>query len=278
MVVGAVREPPLSSQHKQMNAKLIIGMIIIGILSAGAIFAPLLTKHDPDKIVLEDVLTGPSQKHILGTDQLGRDIYSRMLFGARVSLLVGVIAVGIAVLAGLVLGSLAGFLGGTADNLIMRFVDIMLCFPAFFLILAVAAILEPSVFNIMLIIGLTSWMGIARLVRAEILSLKEKEFILAARVIGLSNFRIILGHLIPNALNPVIVNAALGVGSAILLESSLSFLGLGVQPPQASWGNILAESKAVLGAAWWMSVCPGMAILITVLGFNLLGEALRENE
>ena len=259
-----------------MKPKLLTGIIIIGILSAGAIFAPLLARHEPDKIDLEDVLSGPSRKHILGTDQLGRDVFSRMLFGARVSLLVGVIAVGIAVLAGLVLGSLAGFLGGTADNLIMRFVDIMLCFPAFFLILAVAAILEPSIFNIMLIIGLTSWMGIARLVRAEILSLKEKEFILAARAIGLSNFRIILNHLIPNALSPVIVNATLGVAGAILLESSLSFLGLGVQPPQASWGNILAESKAVLGVAWWMSVCPGLAILLTVLGFNLLGEGLRE--
>ena len=259
-----------------MKPKLLAGIIIIGILSAGAIFAPLLAKHDPNKIVLEDVLAGPTQKHILGADQLGRDLFSRMLFGARVSLLVGVIAVGIAVLAGLVLGSLAGFLGGIADTLIMRFVDIMLCFPAFFLILAVAAILEPSIFNIMLIIGLTSWMGIARLVRAEILSLKEKEFILAARAIGLSNFRIILNHLIPNALSPVIVNATLGVAGAILLESSLSFLGLGVQPPQASWGNILAESKAVLGVAWWMSVCPGLAILLTVLGFNLLGEGLRE--
>ena len=259
-----------------MKLKLLAGIIIIGMLSMAAVFAPLLVKYDPDKIAVEDALIGPCSKHILGTDQLGRDLFSRMLFGARVSLLVGVIAVGIAVLAGLVLGSLAGLLGGLIDKLIMRFVDIMLCFPAFFLILAVAAILEPSIFNIMLIIGLTSWMGIARLVRAEILSLKEREFILAARAIGAGNFRIILNHLIPNALNPVIVNATLGVAGAILLESSLSFLGLGVQPPQASWGNILAESMAVLGVAWWMSVCPGMAILITVLGFNFLGEALRE--
>lgn len=261
-----------------MNLKLAAGIIIISILSITAVFAPLLVTYDPDKIALEDALIGPCSKHLLGTDQLGRDLFSRMLFGARVSLLVGVIAVGIAVLAGLFFGSLAGLLGGFIDKLIMRFVDIMLCFPAFFLILTVAAILEPSVFNIMLIIGLTSWMGIARLVRAEILSLKEREFILAARAYGAGNFRIILNHLIPNALNPVIVNATLGVAGAILLESSLSFLGLGVQPPQASWGNILAESKAVLGVAWWMSVCPGMAILITVLGFNLLGEALRENE
>ena len=259
-----------------MKPKLLAGIIIIGILSAGAIFAPLLAKHDPNKIVFEDVLTGPSQKHILGADQLGRDLFSRMLFGARVSLLVGVIAVGIAVLAGLVLGSLAGFLGGITDTLIMRFVDIMLCFPAFFLILAVVAILEPSIVNIMVIIGLTSWMGVARLVRAEILSLKEREFILAAKAFGVSNIRIIWRHLIPNALSAVIVNATLGVAGAILLESSLSFLGLGVQPPTPSWGNILAESKETLGVAWWLSLFPGLAILLTVVGFNLLGEALRE--
>ena len=259
-----------------MNTKLFVGIAIVGMLSMGAIFAPLLAKHDPNKIVFEDVLTGPSQKHILGADQLGRDLFSRMLFGARVSLLVGVIAVGIAVLAGLVLGSLAGFLGGITDTLIMRFVDIMLCFPAFFLILAVVAILEPSIVNIMVIIGLTSWMGVARLVRAEILSLKEREFILAAKAFGVSNIRIIWRHLIPNALSAVIVNATLGVAGAILLESSLSFLGLGVQPPTPSWGNILAESKETLGVAWWLSLFPGLAILLTVVGFNLLGEALRE--
>ena len=185
---------------------------------------------------------------------------------------------GISVLVGLSLGSIAGYLGGLWDSLIMRFSDIMLCFPAFFLILAIAAVLEPSMLNIILVIGLTGWMGVVRLVRAEILSLKEREFILAARAIGAGNSRIILRHLIPNALGPVIVNAALGVAGAILLESSLSFLGLGIQPPNPSWGNILAESKAVMGAAWWMSLFPGLAILVTVLGFNLIGEGLREQK
>lgn len=259
-----------------MNAKLLSGVIIISALLITAIIAPLLTKHNPAEIAIEEALLAPSLTHLLGTDQLGRDLFSRMLYGARISLLVGVISVGIATLAGLFLGSLAGFFGGVPESLIMRFTDIMLCFPAFFLILSAAAILEPSIFNIMLIIGLTSWMPAARLVRAEILSLKEREFILAAKAMGVSNFRIIIRHLIPNALEPIIVNATLGIAGAILLESSLSFLGLGVQPPSPSWGNILAESKSTLGVAWWLGLFPGIAILLTVLGFNLLGEGLRE--
>jgi peptide/nickel transport system permease protein len=261
-----------------MNAKLISGLGIVIILTMLAVFAPFLASHDPNRIAIDDALLKPSSAHIFGTDQLGRDLFSRMLYGSRVSLFVGVIAIGIATLVGLFLGSAAGFFGGIVDSLLMRFVDMMLCFPSFFLILSVVAILEPSIVNIMCIIGLTSWMGVARLVRAEILSLKEREFILAAKAIGVSNFRIITRHLIPNALGPVIVNATLGVGGAILLESSLSFLGLGIQPPNASWGNILAESKSTLGLAWWLSLFPGLAILITVLGFNLLGEGLRDHE
>ena len=258
--------------------KLLLGTIIIFTLTILAVFAPLLAKYDPNVISIDEAFLAPSSAHLFGTDQLGRDLFSRMLFGARVSLLVGGVSVGITVLIGLLLGSIAGYLGGLWDSLIMRFADIMLCFPAFFLILAIAAVLEPSMLNIILVIGLTGWMGVVRLVRAEILSLKEREFILAARAIGAGNSRIILRHLIPNALGPVIVNAALGVAGAILLESSLSFLGLGIQPPNPSWGNILAESKAVMGAAWWMSLFPGLAILVTVLGFNLIGEGLRERK
>ena len=259
-----------------MKLRLFFGLGIIIILSVAAIFAPFLTRYDPDKVSIDDALLGPSGAHLLGTDQLGRDLFSRMMYGARISLLVALISVAIATSVGLFFGSLAGFFGSVIDSLIMRFVDIMLCFPAFFLILAVVAILEPSIVNIMVIIGLTSWMGVARLVRAEILSLKEREFILAAKAFGVSNIRIIWRHLIPNALSAVIVNATLGVAGAILLESSLSFLGLGVQPPTPSWGNILAESKETLGVAWWLSLFPGLAILLTVVGFNLLGEALRE--
>jgi peptide/nickel transport system permease protein len=258
------------------NKTLLIGAVIITAFSAIAIFAPLLSPYDPSQINVHSLLMPPSGAHLLGTDSLGRDILSRMIYGARISLSIGLIAVGIATIIGLTLGSFAGFYGGLIDAVIMRFVDIMLCFPTFFLILAVVAILEPSIFNIMIIIGLTSWMGPARLIRGEILSLKEREFIQAERAIGASNFRIITRHLIPNAIGPVLVNATLGIAGAILLESGLSFLGLGVQPPASSWGNILIESKSTLGVAWWITVFPGVAILVTILGFNFIAEGLKE--
>jgi peptide/nickel transport system permease protein len=258
------------------NKLALSGGPIVLILTTAAIFAPFFATHDPNKIDIDDSLMPPSKEHILGTDQLGRDLYSRMVYGSRISLSVGFIAVGIATFVGLVLGSIAGFYGGRVDALIMRFVDIMLCFPTFFLILAVIAILEPSIVNIMVVIGLTSWMFTSRLIRAEILSLKEREFVQAARAIGASNLRIILRHLIPNCLAPVLVSATLGVAGAILVESSLSFLGIGVQPPDPSWGNILTEAKSTLGFAWWLTLFPGLAILMAILGYNLLGEGLRD--
>lgn len=258
------------------NKSLIIGIVIIGILSLVAILASFISPYDPAAIDQHSLLIAPSAKHLLGTDCLGRDLLSRMIYGTRISLTVGLIAVGIATLIGLVLGSISGFYGGWIDTLIMRFVDIMLCFPTFFLILAVVAILEPSIFNIMFIIGLTSWMGTARLIRAEILSLKEREYIQAAKAIGASNTRTIIRHLIPNAIGPVLVNATLGIAGAILLESGLSFLGLGVQPPTPSWGNILIESKSTLGIAWWITLFPGLAIFITISGFNLIAEGLKK--
>ena len=258
-----------------MKIPLIIGVIIISVLSLIAILASIISPYDPAAIDANNLLIAPSREHLMGTDSLGRDLFSRIIFGARISLTIGIIAVGISTLIGIILGSIAGFYGRWVDSLIMRFVDLMLCFPTFFLILAVVAILEPSIFNIMIIIGLTSWMGTARLIRAEILSLKEREFIQAARAIGASNFRIILRHLIPNAIGPVLISAILGIASAILIESALSFLGLGVQPPVPSWGNILIEAKSTLGIAWWLTLYPGLFILITILGFNLIGEGLR---
>jgi peptide/nickel transport system permease protein len=231
---------------------------------------------DPGLIDIGQQLQPPAWDHPMGTDDLGRDVLTRILFGARISLLVGFVAVGIATFIGVVLGALAGYYGGWVDNLIMRFVDIMLCFPTFFLILAVVAFLEPSIWNIMIIIGLTSWMGVARLVRAEFLSLREREFVLAARACGARDGRIIFRHLLPNALSPVLVSATLGVAGAILTESALSFLGIGVQPPTPSWGNMLIVGKQTLGTAWWLSAFPGLAILVTVLGYNLLGEGIRD--
>ena len=252
------------------------GAVVIGVLAAVALAAPLLAPYDPTEIHLEDALSAPSARYLLGTDPLGRDLFSRMIYGTRVSLSIGIVSVGIAVLIGILVGATAGYCGGAADNLLMRFTDLMLCFPTLFLILAAIAFLPPSIYIIMLIIGCTGWMGVARLMRAEILSLKEREFVMAARVAGSGGGRILFVHLIPNGIAPVLVSATLGVAGAILLESSLSFLGLGVQPPMPSWGNILAEGRGALGVAWWLTLFPGLAILITVLGYNLLGEGLRD--
>jgi peptide/nickel transport system permease protein len=203
-------------------------------------------------------------------------VLSRMLFGGKISLLVGLVAVGISTAIGVVLGALAGYYRGWVDTFIMRLVDVMLSIPSFFLILAVIAFLEPSITNIMIVIGLTSWMGVARLVRAEFLSLSQREFVQASRTLGAKDARLIFKHLLPNSLTPIIVSSVLGIASAVLMESGLSFLGLGVQAPQSSWGNILADGREYIQFAWWLSVFPGLAILITVLGYNLLGEGLRD--
>ncbi|NOX20272.1 MAG: ABC transporter permease [Nitrospirae bacterium] len=251
------------------------GVLVIGLFIV-AILAPFIAPYQPDYIDRYHILDPPSSKHLLGTDDIGRDVLSRMLYGSRVSLSVGFVAVGISTIIGIVFGAIAGYYGGIIDRIIMRFVDVMLSIPSFFLILSVIAFVGPSIWNIMIIIGLTSWMGVARLVRAEFLSLKSREFVLAARAIGASDLRIIFKHMLPNSLAPVIVNAVLGVASAVLLESALSFLGLGVQPPRPSWGNILKAGQANIEIAWWLSVFPGIAILITVLSYNLFGEGLRD--
>ena len=258
------------------NPLAVAGLLTVGALALVALLAPLLAPYDPQAIDTWHILEPPSRAHPLGTDTLGRDCLSRLIFGARISLLVGLVAVGIATLVGLVLGALAGYYGGWVDGIIMRLVDVMLCFPTIFLIMAVIAFLEPSIWNIMVVIGLTSWMGVARLVRAEFLSLKERDFVLAAKMAGASNARIVFRHILPNAVAPVLVAATLGVGAAILTESALSFLGIGVRPPTPSWGNMLTEGKDNLEIAWWLSVWPGLAILVTVLGYNLLGEGLRD--
>ena len=253
----------------------IASLVFIIIIMLFALFAPFIARYNPSAIDTNSILTAPSPAHIFGTDTLGRDIFSRIVYGSRISLSIGFIAVGIAVIIGLFFGSIAGYYGGKIESVIMRFIDIMLCFPTFFLILAVIAILEPSIFTIMVVIGATSWMGVARLVRAEVLTLKERDFVAAARVMGAGDAWIIIRHLIPNAIGPVLVSATLGIGGAILTESALSFLGIGVQPPTPSWGNILMDGKSTLGVAWWLTVFPGLFILFTVLAYNLLSEALR---
>ena len=258
------------------NRMAMSGLILVLVLFAVALLAPWLAPYDPSFINLKQVLMPPSPDHLLGTDTLGRDVLSRIIFGARISLLVGFVAVGIATLIGLFVGALAGYYGGWVDQVLMRLVDLMLCFPTLFLILAVIALLGPSIWNIMVVIGLTGWMGVARLVRAEFLSLREREFVTAARALGAGDTRLILRHMLPNALAPVMVSATLGVAGAILTESALSFLGLGVQPPTPSWGNILTAGKDNIEIAWWLSVFPGLAILVTVMSYNLLGEGIRE--
>ncbi|MBI5676796.1 MAG: ABC transporter permease [Nitrospirae bacterium] len=252
------------------------GGVMVLLLFIVAAFAPLISPFDPNEIDRNSILEPPSEVHILGTDDLGRDVFSRMIFGSWISLAVGFVAVGIATFIGIIFGALSGYYGGWTDRIIMRFVDIMLSIPTLFLILAVIAFIGPSIWNIMIIIGLTSWMGVARLVRAEFLSLKEREFILAAKAMGAGDMRIIFSHIMPNSMSPVFISAVLGVAAAILLESALSFLGLGIQPPTPSWGNILTLGKDNIEIAWWLSVFPGLAILFTVLAYNLVGEGLRD--
>ena len=259
------------------NKMAVAGSIVVMLLFTVSLLAPWIAPYDPSTIDLKHVLAPPSFGHPLGTDQLGRDVLSRMIWGAGISLKVGFVATGIAMLIGTILGAAAGYYGRWVDATIMRFVDIMLCFPTFFLILAVIAILEPSIWNIMIVIGLTGWMGITRLVRADFISLKERDFVSAARVIGASDFRIIFVHILPNAMASVLVATTLGIAGAILTESALSFLGIGVQPPIPSWGNILTAGKDNIDIAWWLSLYPGLAILITVLGYNLLGEGIRDS-
>ena len=252
------------------------GFFIVAALALIALLAPVISPYDPQEINTYHILESPSLNHPCGTDSLGRDVMSRLFYGARISLLVGFVAVGIATFVGTVLGAVAGYYGGWIDGLIMRFVDVMLCFPTIFLIMAVIAFLEPSIWNIMVVIGLTGWMGVARLVRAEFLSLRKRDFVMAAKISGASDLDILFNEILPNAVAPILVSATLGIGGAILIESALSFLGIGVQPPTPSWGNMLTEGKDNLEIAWWLSFYPGLAILITVLGYNLLGEGLRD--
>ncbi len=257
------------------NKLALLSFIFIMFVIIAAVFAPYISPYNPDKIDVNAVLQPPNPAHLLGTDQLGRDILSRLIFGARISIEVGFIAVSLSLFIGIFIGAYAGYYGGVTDSILMRFVDIMLTFPSFFLILAISAILKPSIINIMIIIGLTSWMGIARIIRAEFTQNREKDYVLSAKAAGASDSYIMFFEILPNTVAPILVSATLGVAGAILIQASLAFLGIGIMPPTASWGGMLSRGKTYIMAAWWLTLFPGIAILLTVLSFNLIGEAVR---
>ena len=258
------------------NKFAVIGLTVILLLIIVALFAPVISPYTPSQQNVFERLQAPSINHLFGTDDLGRDVFTRMIFGARISLAVGFISVFIILVIGTFLGIVSGYYGGKIDYIIMRFTDIVLCFPTFFLIILVIAFIEPNIYNVMIVIGVTSWPGLARLVRAEVLSLKEREFILVSKMMAISNIKIFFVHILPNIISPLMVYSSLAIGGAILTESALSFLGLGVQPPMPSWGQILTSGKDYIYMAWWLSLFPGIAILVTVLAFNLVGEAVRD--
>jgi peptide/nickel transport system permease protein len=254
----------------------LFGLVLSVLLVVAAVFAPWIAPYRPDEIHPIDSLMAPSARYWLGTDDLGRDILSRIIFGARVSLMVGAVAIGIAAVAGVSLGLAAGFLGGRIDGLIMRVMDALLAFPAILLAIALMAVLGPSLENAMIAIGIISIPTFARITRANVLSLREQEFVEAARALGGGGFYLASVVILPNCLSPIIVQASLGVGNAILVEAALSFLGLGVQPPEPSWGSMLAFGRSLLGQAPWYATFSGLSIFVTVLALNFLGDGLRE--
>jgi peptide/nickel transport system permease protein len=255
-----------------------IGAVIIVFLSICAILAPVLAPHDPNAIDLRKISQPPSWDHWFGTDKVGRDILSRVLFGARVSLSVGVVAVSIYLSIGFLLGAIAGYFGGFIDSLIMRFTDIMMCFPTFVLILILVGITGPNIFNIMLIIGLFGWPGIARLVRGQVLQLRELDYVLAARALGGNSRYVMLKHILPNVIGPLTVAGSLGIAGAILAEAGLSFLGLGVVAPMASWGAMLSDARnpSTMATQPWLWITPGLLISLAVLSANFIGDGLRD--
>ena len=260
----------------------LFSLVLLIMLASMALFANWIAPYDPNDIdprnprVVRGIPQAPSEKHLFGTDNYNRDLFSRALYGMRVSLGVGFFAMLISISVGVLVGALAGYTGGVVDNVLMRIVDIFLSVPSFILFLALNAILDPSIWNLILILGFFSWMDVARLVRAEILALKERDYVLAAHAVGVTPQRMILAHLIPNALAPIVVSATLVVPSAILSESALSYIGLGVPPPDASLGNMLEDAKAWMLTAWWMWVIPGTLISLIVLAFNFVGDGLRD--
>jgi peptide/nickel transport system permease protein len=256
----------------------VAGLIVITLLAMAAVFAPAVATHDPYAIDLLAAGQPPSAEHWLGTDEVGRDVFSRLVYGARVSLSVGLVAVTIYTAIGMVLGAISGYFGGPVDGSIQRLTDTVMCFPPLIIIIAAVSITGPSIWNVMMIIGLLTWTGTCRLVRGQFLSLREREFVEAARAAGVSDLRLIVRHVLPNTLAPVMVSATFGVAATILTEAGLSFLGLGVQPPTPSWGNLinLAQSATILQTMPWLWAPPGILIAVAVLSINFIGDGLRD--
>jgi peptide/nickel transport system permease protein len=269
----------IAGRHFKKNRLALAGLAVMIVLYLVTLVTPLIAPFDP--AAQGDIITSrylaPGAEHWMGTDKFGRDILSRVLYGARISLSIGFVAVAISITLGTLIGALAGYFGGWVDSVLMRFTDMMLAFPRLVLLIVVIAVFEsPSIWLVVVVLGLTGWMGTSRIVRGEVLSLREREFVQAARALGMGDLRIITRHVIPNTLAPVIVSATLGIGLTILTEASLSFLGLGVQPPTPSWGNMVADGRDALTEAWWIATFPGLAIVLTVVAFNLLGDGLRD--
>ena len=268
----------IAARHFRKSKVALAGLFILVLLYLVALLAPLIAPYDPiaQRDIVQTSYLSPRAGHWLGTDRFGRDILSRILYGARISLSIGFVATLISVTLGTVLGALAGFFGGKVDALLMRFTDMVLAFPRLVLLIMIVALFSPSIAVIITVLGLTQWPNTTRIVRGDVLSLREREFVQAAHALGFSKARIIFRHLVPNVLAPVIVTATLGIGNTIVLEAGLSFLGLGVQPPIPSWGNMVADGRDNLLGAWWVATFPGLTIVLTVLAFNLVGDGLRD--
>lgn len=258
------------------NKPALFGLSVLVVFFLVALFAAFLAPADPSELHLEEGLNGPSPHHLFGQDKLGRDILSRMVYGSRISLLVGITVVSISLMTGLIIGSVAGYFGGLLDEAIMRVVDIFLAFPGILLAIAITAVLGPSLRNVLIALCLMGWVGYARIIRGQILSVRELEYVQAARANGASPLRILSRHILPNIMAPVIVEATFGMAGAIIAEAGLSFLGLGVQPPTPSWGSMLAEGRQFLLLAPHLTTFPGLAIMLTVLGLNFIGDGLRD--
>ena len=260
------------------NKMAVLSLVIITVFILVSILAPVISPYDPNKTDLRSMRMEPSAEHLLGTDDLGRDVFTRLIYGGRISIAVGLASMLLQIVIGVTTGAIAGYFGGFVDKVIMRFVDLIMCFPFFVIAIALAAVLGGSMLNLILIIGMLMWPGIARIVRAEVLVIKESEFIQASRALGLSAWEILITNVLPNILSSILVASTLSIASGILMEATLSFLGLGVRPPDPSWGNMLvaAQNMAVLKNQWWLWIPPGFTVVLMVLSINFLGDGLRD--